>query len=76
MNYENNIAIVNMNYKSKKNEVEYIIDRTSPLGNPYVLYNELERNNVCDKYAEWFYIQIEKGNEQVLDGLKLFSIDL
>ena len=28
--------------------------RGTPLGNPFVMHNESERNYVCDAYEDWF----------------------
>lgn len=31
------------------------VDRSSPLGNPYMMHNESERDTVCDWYDDYFY---------------------
>ena len=33
--------------------------RPSPLGNPYYMHGEYERDEVCDRYEELFYHNIE-----------------
>ena len=46
------------------------IGRGSPLGNPFVMRSEEDRNDVCDKYEEWFNKQIEDENQVVLSELR------
>jgi len=36
------------------------VDRQSPVGNPYPLNLEKNRNDVCDKYENYFAEQIKK----------------
>ena len=38
-------------YKTSSNEISIKVDRSTPLGNPYYMKDENERDNVCDKYA-------------------------
>lgn len=33
---------------------DFKIDRTTPVGNPYELTNEKDRDLVCEWYEEWF----------------------
>lgn len=33
----------------------FLIDRRTSLGNPFILTDESQRDEVCDKYEEWFY---------------------
>ena len=46
------------------------IGRGSPLGNPFVMHTEEDRNVVCDKYEEWFNKQVQEGNACVLKELR------
>jgi len=46
------------------------IGRPSPLGNPFVLRKESERDNVCDSYEAWFAAQIKARNPRVLSELR------
>jgi len=48
------------------------VDRTSgsPLGNPFHMQSESQRDEVCNRYADWFHGEIRKGNEKVLDELQ------
>lgn len=49
------IRIINLkNYKLNENEVLIKVDRTSPVGNVFFMHNESERDEVCDKYDEYF----------------------
>ncbi len=51
------------------------IDRSSPLGNPYIMSTEEEREFVCNKYEGYFYEQIGEQNKGFLVELNfLFSI--
>jgi len=43
--------------------------RGTPLGNPYRMSKESDRDTVCGKYEEYFYQQIQKNNQRVLDML-------
>ncbi len=43
--------------------------RGSALGNPFVMNNESQRDEVCDKYEVWFYTQIELNNPSVISML-------
>ena len=59
------IRVVNLkNYVERNGEILFKIDRTSPVGNPFFLKSEKERDEVCDKYEEYFYKKIkeEEGN--------------
>lgn len=33
----------------------FLVDRTTPVGNPFFMKDESQRDEVCDKYKEWFY---------------------
>ena len=46
------IIIANMR-KGRKN-VDFVCDRTSPLGNPFYMGNESERDYVCDSFDRYF----------------------
>lgn len=46
------------------------IGRGSPLGNPFVMRTEEDRNSVCDKYEEWFNKQVQEGNQTLLKELR------
>lgn len=46
------------------------IGRGSPLGNPFVMHTEDDRETVCDKYEEWFNKQVQEENQKVLKELR------
>jgi hypothetical protein len=49
------IRIVNLrDYKLNPGEKLIRVDRSTPLGNPYFMHDESERDMVCDKYQELF----------------------
>lgn len=37
-----------------KDVVQFRVDRQSPVGNPFIMHSETERNAVCDKYEAYF----------------------
>lgn len=45
------------------------IGRGSPLGNPFPMNSEADRDIVCDAYHEWIWDKIETGNGTVIDEL-------
>lgn len=45
------------------------IGRPSPLGNPFKLAAEAERDAVCDAYDRWLEQQVAEQNPQVLAEL-------
>lgn len=53
------------------------VDRTSPLGNPFVMRNEAERDSVCDRYHQHFAhslvhsVFMDELRERVQRGEKL-----
>lgn len=49
-------------------QTEYI-GRPSPLGNPYVIGRDGNRDQVCDRYEEWFAVQIRAKNLMVVSEL-------
>jgi len=54
------IRIVNLrNYVAKENEVLVRVDRRSVVGNPFFMSHESMRNEVCDKYADYFKEQMK-----------------
>ncbi len=64
------IRIVNLrNYKLHENEVLIKVDRTSPVGNPFIMHNESERDKVCDKYEEYF--QNSKERDRFMNYLRI-----
>ena len=53
------INIINLKHSKPVKEYDAVVDRTSKLGNPFYMKSEAERDNVCDKYIEYFYRNIQ-----------------
>ena len=55
-----NIAIKNLRKEKPNNELDIRVDRGcgSPLGNPFYMKNESERDKSCDDYEKYFYNQV------------------
>ena len=49
------------------------IGRGSPLGNPFVMKSEADRDRVCDQYAVWFDERVKAGNALVIARAALFT---
>lgn len=49
-----NIVIKNLRNEKPVESWQVRVDRASPLGNPFFMKNEEQRDLVCDKYVEWF----------------------
>ena len=48
-------------HKNKVHDHVYC-GRGSPLGNPFHMLEEKNRDKVCDQYHNWFYSKIDKAN--------------
>lgn len=53
----------------KNEEGALYIGRGSPLGNPFVMKNEADRDRVCDSYAKWLDSRIRMHDQVVLKAL-------
>ncbi len=49
------IEIMNLRKTKPSKPYDVRIDRSSPLGNPFPMKSEADRDDVCDVYEEWFY---------------------
>lgn len=49
------ITIKNLRSSKPKHPWDFKVDRSTPVGNPYNMKNESERDNVCEQYEDWFY---------------------
>ena len=51
---------------------DIVVDRRSPIGNPFVLAGEENRNKVCDQYEDWFVSTVinDKRCMKYLDDMK------
>lgn len=50
------------------------IGRGSPLGNPFVMHNESQRDYVCDEYEKWFHQRFSTDDAMVLMIADLLDI--
>lgn len=66
------MQILNKKTYTWRTGVSYFqVDRSSPLGNPFFMTNESQRDEVCDKYEEWFYKMLEENvNQHFLEHLQ------
>lgn len=67
-----NITIVHKyrDKEPKKSTIRVYVGRPSPLGNPYVLQQEREREQIIKKYGEWFKQQIKEQDPKFLKALQ------
>ncbi len=63
---ELNIFIGNKKFGCTKGEY---VGRPSPLGNPFPLLSEEERDIVIEKYKSWIETKINQGDEKILREL-------
>lgn len=47
------------------------VDRSSVLGNPFLLSSELQRDQVCDKYANWLSEQVKNKTNAYYELVRL-----
>jgi hypothetical protein len=48
------IEIMNLRRDKPSGPFDVRVDRSSPLGNPFLMKTEAQRDPVCDQYNEWF----------------------
>lgn len=54
----------------KKVENEFFIGRPSPLGNPYKISKNVNREEAIKKYRAWLWDRIKKKDEKVVSELR------
>ncbi len=54
------IEIMNLHNEKPSEPYDFKVDRSSVLGNPFVMLWEYNRDAVCDDYVEWIYKQIDR----------------
>lgn len=59
-----NIVIKNLRTDRMRNPWDVRVDRSSPLGNPFFMKSESERDIVCDKYKAWLYKNLNTSSVQ------------
>ena len=55
------IEICNLRKETVKYPYDVRVDRASILGNPYIMKNESQRDEVCDKYEAYFDMQMKSN---------------
>lgn len=68
------IEICNLRKDSLLNAYDIRVDRASALGNPFRMSCEIEREEVCKKYEQWFYEQIASNNVAFMNELRMLYI--
>jgi hypothetical protein len=70
------IRVVNLrNYRLGENEVLVKVDRSSVLGNVYVMRDESMRDEVCDKYAKYFDKKVKvKGSDFRNEVIRIYRM--
>ena len=48
------IKIMNLRRHKPSEKWDFVVDRTSPLGNPFFIQAEHDRNGACIYYEKWF----------------------
>jgi len=48
------IQIMNVKRTKPSKPYDFYVDRRTPLGNPFYMRNENDRDEVCEKYENWF----------------------
>ncbi|MGI6545505.1 MAG: DUF4326 domain-containing protein [Fastidiosipilaceae bacterium] len=62
-----NIRVINLrNYQLKENEALIKVDRSSILGNPYIMTSEHMRDAVCDHYQKHFDSMLLQDDHKVI----------
>lgn len=49
------VTIHSLRKEQPQFEYDFKVDRSSPLGNPFPLKNEKDRDEVCDRYRQYFH---------------------
>ena len=55
------IEIINLKREKPSEEWDFIVDRTTSLGNQYFMMTEADRDKACDWYDIWFENLIRTG---------------
>ncbi len=69
------IEVKNMRVEKPSNPWDIKVDRTSPLGNPFIMHTESERDSVCNQYEKWLSDMIASKNNIVCSEMnRLYKI--
>ena len=65
------IEIKNLRNQKPLYDWDVKVDRSSILGNPFHMYKEIERESVCNNYAEYFQEQMLNNSKFIAEILRL-----
>ncbi len=68
------IEIKNMHFEKPSQPFDIRVDRESVLGNPFYMKDESFRDDVCDKYIEYFNKRIKDEDEFIDELRRLYLI--
>lgn len=54
----------------RANKCDYYIGRPSPLGNPFKMRKEEDRDKVCNKYERFFQLMLNNEDSDITNELK------
>lgn len=60
------VNIKNLRTEKPKDPWDFIVDRTSVLGNPFAMHGGITRKQVCENYEKWFYSRTCKNTAILL----------
>ena len=63
------IKVCNLRHGMDAGACHVKIDRSSPLGNPFYMANESQRDKVCEEYEVWIGKQIAANDPKVINEL-------
>lgn len=63
------IRIMNLKHHRPVEPYDKVIDRSTPIGNPFTMRNKKQRNMVCNSYAMWFTDAIDCKSKLVMSYL-------
>lgn len=69
------IEICNLRNEKPKYSYDIKVDRSSVLGNPFVMKTEADRDRVCDEYEEYFYKRLKDCTtmQRIIDFYKEYG---
>lgn len=70
------IDIINLKDEKPSKLYDFYIDRRSPVGNPYVMNTESQRDQVCDWYEDYFNHMIELEDQCFMGYLETMKKSL
>ena len=67
------ITIHNLRNEKPSAPYDFKVDRTSSLGNPFLMGNQYTRDDVCDYYEAWFYENNKQESKRFLKLVKVYK---